>query len=113
MPASAVTVYWRPGCGFCSGLLRSLERIGIEPQRRNIWEDEEAAAFVRSVAGGSETVPTVVVGERALVNPSASEVMHALAEVAPDQVPDDHEPASPGPVARAVHRLLGGASPNA
>lgn len=112
MPHSAVTVYWRPGCGFCAGLLRSLERIGIDPERRNIWEDEEAAAFVRSVARGSETVPTVAIGDRALVNPAPAEVMAALAAVAPDEVPDDYEAPAPGPVARTVNRLLGGASPN-
>ncbi len=112
MPESAVTVFWRPGCGFCSGLLRSLERIGVEPARRNIWEDEEAAAFVRSVTGGSETVPTVVVGDQAFVNPAPAEVMTALADVAPAEVPDDYEPPTPGPVARTVNRLLGGASPH-
>ena len=76
---SAVTVYWRPGCGFCAGLFRSLERLGVEPERRNIWEDEDAADFVRSVAGGNETVPTVTVGDHAMVNPTGPEVMQALA----------------------------------
>lgn len=111
MPTDAVTVYWRPGCPFCNGLQRSLERAGLEPQRRNIWEDEDAAAFVRSVADGNETVPTVVVGEHALVNPSGQEVMAALAEVAPDELPEGYEPAEPGPVGRFLNRVLGGASP--
>jgi glutaredoxin len=35
----------------------------------NIWDDPEAAAFVRSVANGNETVPTVVIGGVAHVNP--------------------------------------------
>ncbi len=49
------------------------------PVRRvNIWEDEQAAATVRSITGGSETVPTVVVGEVAMVNPRASEVIDVL-----------------------------------
>lgn len=69
-----VTVYWRPGCPFCSMLFRGLDRHGVEAQRVNIWDDPEAAAFVRSVANGNETVPTVTVGGRALVNPSAREV---------------------------------------
>lgn len=105
---SAVTVYWRPGCMFCSGLFRSLDRIGLEPVRRNIWEDDDAAAFVRSVTGGSETVPTVVVGDAALVNPTADEVVRVLAQVAPDEVPAGHEAPTAGPVTRAVNRLLGG-----
>jgi hypothetical protein len=44
----------------------------------NIWEDPQAAARVRSVAGGNETVPTVVVGYRALVNPSVGAVLAAM-----------------------------------
>lgn len=111
MSTTLVTVYWRPGCMFCAGLLRSLGRIGVEPEQRNIWEDDEAAAFVRSVADGNETVPTVTVGDHALVNPAASEVMALLAEIAPDEVPDDDEAPAPGRVGRAVDRLLGGASP--
>lgn len=104
-----VTVHWRPGCGFCSGLLRGLERQGLEFERRNIWEDEEAAAFVRSVADGNETVPTVAVGEVALVNPSAAQVMAAVAEHAPERLPEGWEPPEPGRLGRAVRRVLGGA----
>ena len=112
MPADALTVYWRPGCPFCNGLFRSLDRIGLEPgATHNIWEDDAAAAFVRSVADGNETVPTVVVGETALVNPSGQEVAQALAEVAPEQLPEGHEPPEPGPVARFLNTTLGGASP--
>jgi hypothetical protein len=44
----------------------------------NIWDDPEAGAFVRSVAGGNETVPTVVVGAKALVNPTPREVLREL-----------------------------------
>lgn len=102
-----VVVYWRPGCGFCSGLLRSLERYDLDHERRNIWEDEDAAAFVRSVTGGSETVPTVVVGNRALVNPSARDVMSTVAEVAPEQLPEGFEPPAPGRVGNLLNRLLG------
>lgn len=101
---SPVTVYWRPGCGFCSGLLRSLERSGLEFERRNIWEDQDDAAFVRSVANGSETVPTVVVGDLALVNPTGTDVLTTLADVAPDHLPAGWEPRQPG----FLSRLLGG-----
>ncbi len=106
--ATPVTVYWRPGCGFCAGLLRSLERHDLVFERRNIWEDEEAAAHVRAVANGSETVPTVQVGEHSLVNPSADDVFSALAEVDPDAVPDGWTPREPGVVGRTLGRLLGG-----
>ena len=108
MSTSPVTVYWRPGCGFCAGLLRSLERSGLDFERRNIWEDEEAAALVLSVANGNETVPTVVVGDTALVNPRGDDVLEALAEVAPEHLPPDWEPREPGRAAGMLNRLLGG-----
>ncbi|MBO8202264.1 hypothetical protein JW613_28845 [Streptomyces smyrnaeus] len=44
-------------------------------ERRNIWEDERAAAYVRSVTGGDETVPTVEVAGQAQVNPRARDVL--------------------------------------
>ena len=73
-----VTFFWRPGCGFCSRLKRDLLGAGVELDERNIWDDPEAAAFVRSVARGNETVPTVVVRGTALVNPPAREVVALL-----------------------------------
>lgn len=76
-----VVFYWRRGCMFCWMLRRNLRRAGVALDERNIWDDPDAAAFVRSVAGGNETVPTVVVGEHALVNPSARAVLAHLDEV--------------------------------
>lgn len=72
-----VEVYWRPGCPFCSTLLRPLRRSGLNFREINIWEDPEAAARVRSVADGNETVPTVFIGDRAMVNPTARQVIAA------------------------------------
>lgn len=76
--ADEVTFYWRPGCGFCSMLRQRLEAAGVRLDERNIWEDPEAAAFVRSVARGNETVPTVVVSGTVLVNPPADRVVGLL-----------------------------------
>lgn len=76
--ADEVTFYWRPGCGFCVMLKQRLVAAGVHLDERNIWEDEEAAAFVRSVARGNETVPTVVVAGAALVNPPADQVLARL-----------------------------------
>jgi mycoredoxin len=45
---------------------------------RNIWADPAAAAFVRSVAGGAEKVPMVVIGGVAHVNPRPRMVVAAL-----------------------------------
>ena len=78
-PTDEVTFFWRPGCGFCTRLRSGLERAGVALDERNIWEDPDAAAFVRSVARGNETVPTVVVRGSALVNPPAAEVIALLA----------------------------------
>jgi mycoredoxin len=107
-PDEPVIVFWRPGCGFCSSLLRKLDASGLAFERRNIWEDDDASAFVRTVAGGNETVPTVSVGEVALVNPTADDVLGQLAEMAPHQLPDGYEPSEQGRMAKAVNRLLGG-----
>jgi mycoredoxin len=75
-----VEFFWRPGCPFCSMLERSLSAEGITLAKRNIWEEPEAAAIVRSIADGNETVPTVRVGDTALVNPSARQVLAALSQ---------------------------------
>lgn len=50
----------------------------LHPRMINIWRDPEAAAYVRSVADGNETVPTVVIDGRPVVNPSPHAVVAAL-----------------------------------
>ncbi|KOX16526.1 glutaredoxin domain-containing protein [Nocardiopsis sp. NRRL B-16309] len=75
--------YWRPGCPFCHVLDAGLRRAGVEVTRVDIWADPRAAAEVRSITGGDETVPTVVVGGSAMVNPSTSQVVAAVREHAP------------------------------
>ena len=86
---SEVTVYWRPGCPYCSRLRRDLHRLGLPVTEVNIWEDSAGSAIVRSAAGGNETVPTVIVGSTALVNPSAKAVVEMMREVDPDRPVDD------------------------
>lgn len=85
MPGSetGVQFYWRPGCPFCMSLRRGLRRRGIEIEPVNIWEDPRAAARVRAVADGNETVPTVFLGDRALVNPSVAQVESLIRQAAP------------------------------
>lgn len=79
----AVTVYWRPGCPYCALLRRGLGRAGITTTEVNIWDDPQAAATVRSLANGNETVPTVVVGATSLVNPSVRAVVDAVEALEP------------------------------
>ncbi len=73
-----VTLYWRPGCMFCMWLRLVLRRHHLRVDQVNIWKDPGAAAFVRSVANGNETVPTVVIDGRAVVNPAPGEVVAAI-----------------------------------
>ena len=104
MPADAVHYYWRPGCPFCSMLRRSLDKAGIETVDHNIWDDPGDAAIVRHYANGNETVPTVVIGDVGLVNPSAKQVGEHLEHFAPHLLPDGYERPQPG----LIGRLLGG-----
>ena len=87
MPADAVHLYWRPGCGFCWRLRRGLAKAGIETVDHDIWDDADAAAPVRRHANGNETVPTVVVGDVGLVNPTARQVTEHLAHAAAHLLP--------------------------
>lgn len=73
-----VTLYWRPGCVFCLRLRLVLRWHHLSVDQVNIWADPDAAAFVRSVADGNETVPTVVVDGHPIVNPAPSQVVAAL-----------------------------------
>lgn len=98
----AITFYWRPGCGFCMALDRKLTRLGVPMDKRNIWDDPEHAATVRSHANGNETVPTVVVGDVAMVNPPAAAVLAAIRSEAPHLEPD--EPTTEGGL---LDRVLG------
>jgi glutaredoxin len=79
----AVQLYWRPGCGFCSSLLGKLKDAPYPIEMHNIWEEPESAARVRSAARGNETVPTVFIGDDALVNPSASQILETVRHLAP------------------------------
>ncbi|MBX7270113.1 NrdH-redoxin [Micromonospora sp. Llam7] len=74
MSQAEVTVYSRPGCPYCYLLRRGLRRRGVTFTEIDIWQQPEAAAAVRAVADGNETVPTVHVAGRWLVNPRAAHV---------------------------------------
>ncbi len=95
----AITFYWRPGCGFCMGLERKLNTLGVPLDKHNIWDDPDAAAAVRSIARGNETVPTIVIGTAKMVNPSATEVLAAIAENAPEM---ELTPSSGGGIRKRV-----------
>ncbi|MCP5028969.1 MAG: NrdH-redoxin [Actinomycetia bacterium] len=103
----AVEFFWRPGCGFCMILDRNLGRHQIPLDKHNIWDDPDAAAYVRSVTNGSETVPTVRIGDVSLVNPSADQVLTVLSEQGSPLVPKDWAPRQEGTIGRMIGRILG------
>lgn len=74
----AVEVFWRPGCPYCSDLRGLLLDYEVEAQWRNIWNDNEAAAIVRTANCGNETVPTVRIGDLTLTNPTWRQLAEAL-----------------------------------
>ncbi len=89
-------------------LERGLNEAGVPLARHDIWADPAAAAIVRGWADGNETVPTVVVDDIGLVNPSTDQVIALLATRAPGLVPEGREPAQPGRLAATMRRVLGG-----
>ncbi len=81
-----VTVYSTTWCGPCRRLKSQLQREGIAYDEVDIEQDPAGAAFVESVNGGNQTVPTVRVlssstdGEDiVMTNPSLPQVKQAIA----------------------------------
>lgn len=72
-----LVAYWRPGCAKCEQL-----RAELRGERGvlwvDIWQDPEAAAFVRELNNGVELVPTVIAGRAVWPVPGAQKVRSAL-----------------------------------
>lgn len=76
----AVTMYTTVWCGYCQRLKAQMTREGIEFVEVDIEHDPDAAAFVESVNGGNQTVPTLLFPDgSAATNPSIKEVQARLA----------------------------------
>lgn len=73
----------------------------------DIWASPDAAARVRAATGGDEIVPTVIVGTRALVNPSVSQMIQAMDA----ECPGLERPAPTNPTARRRFAALCGTGP--
>lgn len=72
-------MYSTTWCGYCQRLKAQLGKAGIEYSEVNIEEHPDAAAFVESVNGGNQTVPTVLFPDgSAATNPSLKEVQQRL-----------------------------------
>ena len=79
MSTPALTMYTTTWCGYCMRLKAQLAREGIAVEEIDIEQDAQAAAFVESVNGGNQTVPTVVFPDgSALTNPSLGQVKEKL-----------------------------------
>lgn len=72
-----IVIYWRPMCGYCEILKADLTARGVAFTDVDIWHDRAKADIVRNANGGDEVVPTVQVGDRFLVNPTADQVIAA------------------------------------
>ena len=105
---TTIDFYWRPGCPFCMNLESKLKKLDLPLNKVNIWESKKAAATVRSIADGNETVPTLVIGEAKMVNPSPNEVLQALANQAPELIPKGVEVPENGAFAKKLNKWLGG-----
>jgi glutaredoxin-related protein len=70
-------VLWRPGCGFCRLLFSNLDRHEVAYEVRNIWDDDEARALLNERIG-CETVPSVLIDDELLVNPSITAVLERI-----------------------------------
>ncbi|GAA2593332.1 glutaredoxin domain-containing protein [Winogradskya consettensis] len=71
-------VYWRPGCPFCLRLRATLAFQSRRLHWVDIWKDPAAAAAVRAVANGNETVPTVILRGEPHVNPNPTWLRAAI-----------------------------------
>jgi mycoredoxin len=75
-----LTVYSTTWCGYCYRLRSQLDREGIGYRTIDIERDESAAAFVESVNGGNQTVPTVRFPDgTTLTNPTLMQVKAHMA----------------------------------
>lgn len=76
-----VVIFWRPGCMYCLRMRTALGRAGNQAEWVNIWQDDEGRAFVRENNAGNETVPTVILGDEVLTNPSPGRVRQELSRL--------------------------------
>lgn len=74
-----ITVYGTRWCMDCQVAKRVLDKAGTPYEWIDISKDPKSARKVVEINGGFRTVPTIVFPDgRVLVEPSASELKHAL-----------------------------------
>lgn len=71
-----VIVYWRPGCSYCIRLLWRIDRgVRDDVHWVNIWQDDEAAAFVASLHDGDQVTPTAITGSGRQLSATADAIV--------------------------------------
>lgn len=75
-----LTVYSTTTCGYCHRLKTQLDREGIPYTAVDLETDPQAAAYVESVNGGNQVVPTVRFPDGStMTNPTLAQVRQHLA----------------------------------
>lgn len=77
--SEAITVYTTQTCGPCRRLKRSLHEAGVDFREIDVDLVPDMARRIEQATGGFRIVPSVVVGDRLLVNPRAEEVLGLVA----------------------------------
>ena len=81
-PGTDLTIYSTVWCGYCHRLKSQMTREGIVFTEIDIEIDAVAAAYVESVNGGNQTVPTLLFADgTALSNPAIGEVKQQLGRI--------------------------------
>ena len=71
-----VIMYSTVWCGYCQRLKAQMQRAGIQYTEVDIEADPDSAAFVASINGGNEVVPTLKFSDgTTLTNPPIAEVV--------------------------------------
>jgi glutaredoxin len=73
-----IVMYGVQWCPDCSRARRVLKRYGIEYKEIDIDRESGAEAKMRSLNGGSGKVPTLIIGEETLIEPSDHDLTSAL-----------------------------------
>lgn len=73
-----ITIFTTSWCPFTRRVRSYLEERGIPWEEVDVEADESAARQVEAWNGGARTVPTVLIGDRVLVNPRAPQLDAAL-----------------------------------
>ena len=73
-----IVMYGVQWCPDCSRARRVLKRHGIEYKEIDIDRESGAEGKMRSLNGGSGKVPTLIIGEETLIEPSDQDLTSAL-----------------------------------